>query len=96
MSLNDSVLEGDFDFMNRYHPTSNSNIIRTKVDSFVGTTVAVISLDGVPLECQVLCKLLEISSRGFLLKVKEGAQNFPQGVVIFGSSCSFKAVDDRK
>ena len=94
MSLNDSVLEGDFDFMNRYHPPSN--IIRTKVDSFVGTTVAVISLDGVQLECQVLCKLLEISSHGFLLKVKEGAQNFPQGVVIFGSSCSFKAVDDRK
>lgn len=70
-------------------PSTGKNM----VNSFIGVTVGVISLDGVALPGTLLCKLLEISEKGFLLRVKEprGVWGYPYGVVIFASSCSFRA-----
>lgn len=100
MSLNDSILEGDFYNMSNYSArpwqgSSNApSAPRNKIDSFVGTTVVVVSLDGVPVEHQLMCKLLEVSSKGFLLKVEQTTPDFVKGIIIFSSSCSFKANND--
>ena len=68
---------------------------RHKIDSFVGTTVAVHSLDGIHLtQAGLLCRLLEVSPKGFLFRVLKSREGFPEGLVLFASSCSFKATDD--
>lgn len=68
---------------------------RNKIDSFVGTAVALYSLDGRALPITgLLCTLLEVSDRGFLFKVNEARDGFPKGLILFASTCSFKTVDD--
>ncbi len=103
MSLNDTTLEGDFyntsNFDQRYHmqPWSGegrapSAPTRYRINSFVGTTVKVDSMDGVPIACSPLCILQEVSDKGFLLKVKYSAGDYAEGVILFCSTIAFRSV----
>lgn len=68
---------------------------RYKIDSFVGTTVVVISLDGIIVRIRgLLCKLLEVSPKGFLFRVLQSRDGFPEGMILFASTCSFQTADD--
>ena len=96
MSLNDTTLEGDFysttlDRRRTMQPAPSAPK-RYKINSFVGTTVRVDSMDGVPTAAALLCILQEVSDKGFLLKVKQGTAQYPEGLIFFCSTISFRSV----
>ena len=98
MSLNDTTLEGDYYNMSNYsarpwHGDGRApSPKRSRVDSFIGTTVLVESMDGRRIENNLLCTLQEITDKGFLLKVNHSVGEYSEGIIIFCSTITWRSV----